>query len=68
LIGRCDAREFILFFIPLHKDKETPPTKQHICKPLQASPANPSLQKSCFFAFSHFLSKKYGKNIDTICK
>jgi len=25
-------------------------TKQHICKPLQASPANQSLQKSCFLA------------------
>ena len=29
-IGRCDAREFILFFLPPHKEKETQPTKQHI--------------------------------------
>jgi hypothetical protein len=25
--------EIILFFLPPRKDKETPPTKQHICKP-----------------------------------
>ncbi|NBC81745.1 MAG: hypothetical protein GVY19_00030 [Bacteroidetes bacterium] len=29
-IGWCNAREFILFFLPPHKEKETQPTKQHI--------------------------------------
>lgn len=54
LTGKCFLMPYAPYNLPLYasvkRQKKPNRTKQHICKPLQASPAIQSLQKSCFFA------------------
>jgi len=43
---------YFVFSPPPQKKKETPPTKQHICKPLQANPAS-KVCKRVVFLLTH---------------
>ena len=50
-IVRCSLRGiYFVFSPPVQRQMKPQPTKQHICKSLQAIPAIQRLQKSCFLA------------------